>query len=114
MTSVLARLTRTLGGVWPNREQALILQAIFAPPDQALVAFEAWQADLAIEQPFDPSVMRLLPLLYLRLLDLIARGALVPHVGRTYGFDEVLQGYADILARRHVGKSVVIVDPALC
>lgn len=51
---------------------------------------------------------------YLRLLDLIARGALVPHVGRTFGFDEVLQGYADILARRHVGKSVVIVDPALC
>ena len=51
---------------------------------------------------------------YLRLLDLIGGGHLVPHVGQTYGFDAVLQGYGDILARRHVGKSVVIVDPTLC
>jgi NADPH2:quinone reductase len=51
---------------------------------------------------------------YLRLLDLISAGRLVPHVGNTYGFAEVLQGYEDIIARRHVGKSVVIVDPSLC
>ena len=51
---------------------------------------------------------------YLRLLDLISAGHVVPHVGNTYGFAEVLQGYDDIIARRHVGKSVVIVDPSLC
>ena len=51
---------------------------------------------------------------YLRLLELISAGHVVPHVGKTYGFADVLQGYADIIARRHIGKSVLIVDPSLC
>ncbi len=49
-----------------------------------------------------------------RMLDAYASGRLTPHVGRVYPFEAALEGYADILARRHVGKSVLVVDPALC
>jgi len=62
------RLTRELGTVWPNQEQQLVLQAIFAQPERAREAFFAWRDTLDIEQPFDAAVMRLLPLLYLRIL----------------------------------------------
>jgi NADPH2:quinone reductase len=51
---------------------------------------------------------------YERMLGLIASGHIVPHVGRTYAFEDVLSAYDDILARRHVGKCVLVVDPALC
>lgn len=42
-----------------------------------------------------------------------AKGKLSAQVGRTYGFDEAVTGYEDILARRHFGKSILIVDPNL-
>lgn len=48
------------------------------------------------------------------MLDWVAQGRITPHVGRTYPFEAALAGYGDILARNHVGKSVLIVDPALC
>jgi len=76
------RLTRQLGTVWPNDEQNLVLQAIFAPSKQARAAFFSWQAALDIEQPFDPAVMRLLPLLYLRMLKI---GVDEPLMGRLKG-----------------------------
>jgi hypothetical protein len=66
-TGFLRRLGRDLGAVWPSQEQNLILQAIFAPPQPALAAFATWRAALEIEQSFDHAVMRLLPLLYLRM-----------------------------------------------
>jgi Uncharacterised nucleotidyltransferase len=62
------RLTRELGTIWPNHEQQLVLQAIFAQPERGREAFFAWRGTLDIEQPFDGAVMRLLPLLYLRIL----------------------------------------------
>lgn len=49
-----------------------------------------------------------------RMLDAFAEGRLKPHVGRVYPFEAALEGYADILARRHLGKSVLVVDPTLC
>lgn len=49
-----------------------------------------------------------------RMLDAFATGRLAPHVGRVYPFEAALEGYADILARRHLGKSVLVVDPDLC
>ena len=79
---VLRRLTRKLGVVWPSREQGLVLQAIFAPPAAALAAFAAWQGGLEIDQPFDHAVMRLLPLLYLRLQKM---GVQDPLMGRLKG-----------------------------
>ncbi|GHF67143.1 NADPH:quinone oxidoreductase family protein [Seohaeicola zhoushanensis] len=48
-----------------------------------------------------------------RMLAAYADGRLKAQVGRTYGFEDALQGYDDILARRHVGKSVLIVNPEL-
>lgn len=49
-----------------------------------------------------------------RMLGAFAEGRLVAHVGRAYRFEEALDGYADLLARRHLGKSVIVVDPELC
>jgi len=76
------RLTRPLGAVWPNHEQNLVLQAIFAPPEQAGAAFFAWRSTIDIEGQFDPAVMRLLPLLYLRMLQI---GLEDPLMGRLKG-----------------------------
>src|SRR5579871_3573565 len=64
------RLTRELGTIWPNPEQQLVLQAIFAEPEKAREAYFAWRDTLDIEGHFDIAVMRLLPLLYSRLLEL--------------------------------------------
>jgi NADPH2:quinone reductase len=50
---------------------------------------------------------------YRRMLDWIADGRIVPQVGRVYRFEEALDGYVDILARRHIGKSVLAVNPAV-
>lgn len=44
----------------------------------------------------------------------IAQTGLVPQVGRTCSFGEVPDAYADILGRRHIGKTVAIMDPDLC
>lgn len=49
-----------------------------------------------------------------RMLDWIAAGRLRPRADRTYPFEAAREAYADILARRHRGKSVLIVAPALC
>jgi hypothetical protein len=76
------RLTRRLGVVWPNHEQSLVLQAIFAQPEQARAAFLAWRGTLDITGPFDQAVMRLLPLLYLRMLEI---GLNDPLMGRLKG-----------------------------
>ncbi len=81
-TGLLQRLTRDLGVVWPSHEQDLILRAIFAPPQQALAAFAAWRGDVDVAQHFDRAVMRLLPLLYLRMLEL---GQQDPLMGRLKG-----------------------------
>jgi hypothetical protein len=59
-----------LGTVWPNHEQQLVLQTVFAQPERAREAYVAWRSTLEIEQPFDSAVMRLLPLLYLRVLNI--------------------------------------------
>jgi hypothetical protein len=80
--SITQRLTRELGTVWPNHEQQLVLQAIFAEPERAREAYLAWRGTLDIEQPFDGAVMRLLPLLYLRLLKI---GLNDPLTGRLKG-----------------------------
>ena len=80
--SLLQRLTRDLGVVWPSHEQDLVLQAIFAPPQQALAAFAAWRGELDIAHDFDRAVMRLLPLLYLRMLEI---GQQDPLMGRLKG-----------------------------
>ena len=80
--SLLQRLTRDLGVVWPSPEQDRVLQAIFAPPEQALAAFAAWRGELDIAHDFDRAVMRLLPLLYLRMLEL---GQQDPLMGRLKG-----------------------------
>ena len=69
-TTFRHRLIRELGTVWPNHEQQLVLQTIFAPPENARKAYIAWRSRLDIEQPFDSAVMRLLPLLYLRVLEI--------------------------------------------
>jgi hypothetical protein len=76
------RLTRQLGTVWPNHEQQLVLQTIFAPPERAREAYFAWRSTLDIDQPFDGAVMRLLPLLYLRVLKI---GLNDPLTGRLKG-----------------------------
>ncbi len=78
----MQRLTRQLAKVWPNHEQNLVLQAIFARPEQARAAFLAWRGALDIKQPFDDAVMRLLPLLYLRMLKI---GLEDPLMGRLKG-----------------------------
>jgi len=78
----MQRLTRQLGVVWPNHEQNLVLQAIFARPEQARAAFFAWRGTLDIKQSFDGAVMRLLPLLYLRMLKI---GLEDPLMGRLKG-----------------------------
>src|SRR5262249_44304319 len=80
--SITQRLTRQLGTSWPNHEQQLVLQAIFAEPERAREAYLAWRGTLDIEQPFDGAVMRLLPLLYLRLLKI---GLNDPLTGRLKG-----------------------------
>ncbi|WP_339948094.1 NADPH:quinone oxidoreductase family protein [uncultured Albimonas sp.] len=49
-----------------------------------------------------------------RMFAAVAEGRLEPHVGQVYPFEAAREGYADILARRHVGKSVLVVAPALC
>ena len=79
---ILHRATRKMGMAWPSQEQGRILQAVFAPPGQALGAFAAWRNKLEIAQPFDHEVMRLLPLLYLRLQSL---GVEDPLMGRLKG-----------------------------
>jgi hypothetical protein len=76
------RLTRQLGSVWPNHEQQLVLQTIFAQPERAREAYFAWRSTLDTEQPFDGAVMRLLPLLYLRVLKI---GLNDPLTGRLKG-----------------------------
>jgi Uncharacterised nucleotidyltransferase len=70
LATLKQRLTRDLGTIWPNDEQQLVLQAIFAQPDAARAAYLAWRNTLDIDGPFDGAVMRLLPLLYLRLREL--------------------------------------------
>ena len=82
MSTLTQRLTRQLGTVWPNHEQQLVLQAIFAQPERARDAYFAWRGTLDIEQPFDGAVMRLLPLLYLRILKI---GLNDPLTGRLKG-----------------------------
>ena len=79
---LMHRLTRQLGVVWPNEEQNLVLRAIFAPPDVARAAYLDWRSTLEVEQPFDVAVMRLLPLLYLRMLEI---GVDDPLMGRLKG-----------------------------
>jgi hypothetical protein len=79
---LMQRLTRQIGVVWPSHEQNLVLQAIFAQPDAARAAYFSWRGTLDIEQPFDGAVMRLLPLLYLRVLKL---GLNDPLMGRLKG-----------------------------
>ena len=64
---LLLRLRRPLGTAWPNAEQGRVLQAIFAPPPDALAAFHAWRDNVDLEGDVDGGVFRLLPLLYLRL-----------------------------------------------
>ena len=76
------RLTRELGTIWPDDEQQLVLQAIFAEPDKAREAYFAWRAMLDVDGPFDNAVMRLLPLLYTRLLQI---GLNDPLTGRLKG-----------------------------
>lgn len=51
---------------------------------------------------------------YQQMLDAFASGALQPHVGRIYPFEAAVEGYRDIEARRHFGKSVLVVDAELC
>ena len=80
----MQRLTRQLGVIWPNPEQSLVLQAIFAQPEQARAAFFAWRAVLDIEQPFDGALMRLLPLLYLRMLKIGLEDPLMGRLKGTY------------------------------
>jgi hypothetical protein len=82
MSRFSQRLSRELGTIWPNDEQQLVLQAIFASPERACEAYQAWRDRLDIEQNFDGAVMRLLPLLYLRLLQL---GLNDPLTGRLKG-----------------------------
>ncbi len=82
MSTLTQRLTRQLGTVWPNHEQQLVLRTIFAPPERAREAYAAWRSTVQIEQPFDGAVMRLLPLLYLRTLEI---GLNDPLTGRLKG-----------------------------
>tara|TARA_R110001599_G_C11937240_1_gene630251 strand:+ start:195 stop:464 length:270 start_codon:yes stop_codon:yes gene_type:complete len=49
-----------------------------------------------------------------QMLAEFAEGKLVPHVGQVYPFEKADKGYEDILARRHFGKSILILDPILC
>ncbi len=49
-----------------------------------------------------------------QMLGEFAEGTLTPHVGRIYPFEEAVQGYHDIEARRHFGKSILMVAPELC
>src|SRR5437763_1012726 len=78
------RLTRQLGTVWPNHEQQLVLQTIFAPPERAREAYFAWRSTLDIDQPFDGAVMRLLPLLYLHVLKIGLNDALIGRLKGVY------------------------------
>ncbi|HLH95545.1 MAG TPA: nucleotidyltransferase family protein [Xanthobacteraceae bacterium] len=82
LATLKQRLTRELGTIWPNDEQQLVLEAIFATPAKAREAYFAWRSTLDIEQPFDGAVMRLLPLLYMRLLKM---GLSDPLTGRLKG-----------------------------
>lgn len=48
-----------------------------------------------------------------RMLDWIDDGRIVPFVSQVYPFEAVADGFGDILARTHVGKCVLSVNPNL-
>jgi NADPH2:quinone reductase len=48
-----------------------------------------------------------------RMLTWIAEGRIVPHVGKIYPFEKALEGFDDLMARRHLGKSVIRVDASI-
>ncbi len=48
-----------------------------------------------------------------RMLDWIDEGRIVPFVSQVYPFEAVATGFSDILARTHVGKCVLSVNPDL-
>ena len=69
---------------FPNVAQTQVLTAIFAPDAEARSAFNAWRVALDLQGPFDSEVVRLLPLLYLRLCELGIEDDLMPRLKGVY------------------------------
>lgn len=81
---LLERLRRPLGTVWPDAEQALVLRAVFAPPEEGLAAFHRWRDGVDLDGPIEPGAYRLMPLLYLRLAALGVRDPLMQRLKGVY------------------------------
>jgi hypothetical protein len=69
---------------FPTVAQTQVLKIIFDPDVQAREVFSAWRAELDPQAPFDPEVLRLLPLLYLRLSELGIEDDLMPRLKGVY------------------------------
>jgi hypothetical protein len=72
----------SLFGLWPSREQDLVLRAALLDGDAALSAFREWTGGIDLEGDFDLATFRLLPLLYDNLRKL---GVKHPLLGRLKG-----------------------------
>jgi hypothetical protein len=73
-----------LPGVFPNREQSLVLHAAIDSGDDALHAYQEWRASFDIAQEFDRHVFRLIPLLYDNLRHLGHHDALTGRLKGAY------------------------------
>jgi len=73
-----------LPGLFPSREQSLVLSAALGDGPAALRAYDAWLATVDIEREFDREVFRLIPLLYDNLRRLGHRDALTGRLKGTY------------------------------
>jgi hypothetical protein len=54
----------TLPGLWPTREQMLVLKAALLPAEPAQAAFKEWIGLIDLDKDFDSGTFRLLPLMY--------------------------------------------------
>jgi hypothetical protein len=53
-----------LPGLWPTREQLLVLKAALMPAEPARAAFQEWVGLIDLAKEFDQDTFRLLPLMY--------------------------------------------------
>lgn len=72
----------SLFGLWPSREQDLVLRAALLDGDAAVSAFREWVDGIDLDGDFDLATFRLLPLLYDNLRKL---GVTHPLLGRLKG-----------------------------
>jgi len=78
----IPRAARSLPGLWPTREQFLVLQAALLPAEPARAAFEEWLKLIDLDDDFDPGTFRLLPMMYFNLRE---HGVVHPLMSRLKG-----------------------------